>query len=215
MKKPLVILSLTALFFMQSFNKRNTIQAAVSKKSKILVVYFSRVGVTPFPDDIDGSASASVIVRKDGIVGNTGLIAEIIQRKLNADIFQIKTVKSYSENYNKVVRNAEIEERKSARPAVLGKVDNPDSYDIIFLGFPDWYYTMPMPVFTFLEENDFSNKTIIPFCTHGGSRFGHAIQDLKKICPTSNIEKGLEIYESKVQRSEKKINRWLKKLGLF
>lgn len=94
-------------------------------------------------------------------------------------------------------------------------VDNIDSYDIIYIGYPNWYGTMPMVAFTFLEGYDFSGKTIAPFCTHEGSRIGSSERDIKKLCPDANVLSGLAIRGGSVERADKDIINWLKRLDLM
>ena len=90
-----------------------------------------------------------------------------------------------------------------------------EDYDTIVLGYPNWWGTMPMAVFTFLESHDFFGKTILPFCTHEGSGMGHSESDIKAVCPGAKIEKGLAITGSKVNKSEKTIEGWLSTAGLL
>ncbi len=92
-----------------------------------------------------------------------------------------------------------------------GKVENMNQYDVIYLGYPNWWGTMPMVLFTFLESYDFKGKTIIPFCTHEGSALGTSIRDIKKLCPDANIKQGLAIRGGNVNSSDKAIEDWLKK----
>ena len=84
-----------------------------------------------------------------------------------------------------------------------------ENYDIIFLGYPNWWDTMPMTVWTFLETYDFGGKTIIPFCTHEGSRMGRSEQDIKTLCPKATVMKGLPIKGSNVQNADKEIEKWV------
>jgi len=98
---------------------------------------------------------------------------------------------------------------------LTGRVDGMDEYDVVFLGYPNWWGTMPMPVFTFLEAYDFTGKTIVPFCTHGGSGMGHSEGDIKKLCPAAKIAKGLAIHGGSVQKAESAISDWLRKAGVL
>jgi flavodoxin len=90
-----------------------------------------------------------------------------------------------------------------------------DSYDVIYIGYPNWWGTMPMAVFTFLEEYDFSGKTIVPFCTHERSGMGRSERDIKKLCPNAKVLSGLAIRGGNVERADKDITNWLKKLDLM
>lgn len=168
---------------------------------KCLIAYYSRRG----QNYLDG-----VIV--DLSTGNTEVIAGMIQKITGADIFHIETVKPYPVDYNETVKLAKIELRNDARPELAGRVDNFQQYDIIFLGYPNWCGTMPMPVFTFLNSYDFSGKTIIPFCTHEGSGLGRSEQHISILCPKSGLLNGIAIRGSEVGDAGNTVSGWIKKL---
>ena len=129
-------------------------QTSVADK-KILVVYFSRTGE---------EYNVGTITR-----GNTAIVAEYIAQKIGADIFELKPVTPYPDAYDACTELAKRELESNARPAIAGNIDNLAQYDTIFIGYPIWWGAVPRILLTFLESNDFSGKTIIPFCTHGGS----------------------------------------------
>jgi flavodoxin len=112
------------------------------------------------------------------------------------------------------VERAQKEQKASARPKLKVKLENAKSYDIVFIGYPNWWGSFPMPVATFLEENDFSGKTLIPFCTHEGSRLGRSVEDLTKMCPKSKILEGLAIRGRSVKTAHEDVAQWVKKIGL-
>lgn len=105
--------------------------------------------------------------------------------------------------------------RANARPVLTGTVADMDSYDVIYLGYPNWWGTMPMAVFTFPESYDFSGKTIVPYCTHEGSGLGSSERDIKKLCPTAEVLSGLAIIGGTVDGADNDLANWLKKLGLI
>ncbi|MBP2032079.1 flavodoxin [Clostridium algifaecis] len=142
--------------------------------------------------------------------GNTEVIANMIKENVGCDLFKIETVEKYPSNYNDVVNVARKEQNADSRPKLARKVENMDSYNVIYIGFPNWWGTIPMCVFTFFESYDFSGKTIIPFCTNEGSGMGRSEHDIKKLCPKSNVLSGLPIRGSSVHGSEKEVSRWLK-----
>ena len=145
-------------------------------------------------------------------IGNTEEIAKKIQILTGSDMFQIKTVKSYPEDYTETTNVAQEEQRENARPELTEIVDDMDSYDVIYIGYPNWWGTMPMAVFTFLESYDFSGKTIIPYCTHEGSGMGSSERDIKKLCPNAKVLSGLAIRGGSVDRVDKDVANWLKNL---
>lgn len=127
-------------------------------------------------------------------VGNTEVAAGIIKELTGEDIFKIEQQKSYSKNYNECIAQAQADQQRDARPELKSYPESIDEYDVIYLGYPNYWSTMPMAVFTFLEHFDFGGKTIKPFCTHEGSGMGNSVSDIKKLCPTANVEKGLAIH---------------------
>jgi len=147
--------------------------------------------------------------------GNTEIIANIIKENVGGELFQIKTVKSYPTNYNGVVDKARQEQNANYRPELSIKVTSMDSYDIIYIGYPNWCSTIPMAVFTFFESYDLSGKTIIPFCTHGGGGMGRSTTDIKKLCPNSNVLEGLAVRGSSVNKARKDVPAWLSEIGVI
>ena len=146
---------------------------------------------------------------KDLSVGNTETVAEKIAVYLDTDIFRIETVSDYPEDYTETTNVAMLELNANARPKLKSSIDNIREYDTVFLGYPNWWGTMPMCVCTFLESYDFSGKTILPFCTHEGSGPGHSEKDIVKFCPDSDVKKGLAIRGSRVATADNEIAAWL------
>lgn len=142
-------------------------------------------------------------------IGNTEVAAGIIQELTGADIFKIEQMRPYSADYNECIEQAQADQRRDARPELKGYPETIDGYDTIYLGFPNYWGTMPMAVFTFLNHFDFSQKVIKPFCTHEGSGMGNSVSDIKKLCPSANVEKGLAIKGSSVERSKSDIEKWI------
>ena len=168
------------------------------KETRALIAFFSRKG----KNYLDGN-----IV--DLPVGNTEVAAKMIQALAGGDLFHIDTVKPYPSDYTKATEVAQRELNQNARPALAGQVDSLSGYDVVFLGYPNWWGTMPMAVWTFLEAHDFAGKTILPFCTHEGSGLGHSEQDIKKLCPCARVLRGLAIRGGSVRKAEKILAAWL------
>lgn len=143
--------------------------------------------------------------------GNTEVAAGIIQSLTGAELFKIEQARPYSSMYNECIGQAQDDQKRDARPALKAYPDSLDQYDTIYLGYPNYWSTMPMAVFTFLEHFDLSGKTILPFCTHEGSGMGTSEKDIKRLCPGARVEKGLAIHGSKVEKSREAIERWVKK----
>ncbi len=160
------------------------------------------------------TAKKNILVVFFSQTGNTKIIANEIHESVGGDIFQIKTVKPYPTNYNTLVDQAKKEQDENSRPKLAAKANNINSYDTVFIGYPDWWHTMPMPVFSFLEQNNLSGKTIVPFCTHEGSGFGQSLEDIKKIYPKLTILQGLAVRAKDTKNAKKDVSDWLHKIGM-
>ena len=148
--------------------------------------------------------------------GNTKEIANQIKEFTGADMFEIERATPYSSNYNTCVDEAKIEKEKNARPPILGKVENITDYDVVFIGYPNWWGTMPMPVVTFIESHDFSGKTLIPFCTHGGGGVQQCFKDFSKFTSKYESKEGFLSSGSSVERAKPHVEKWLKeKVGIL
>ena len=172
-----------------------------AKKQKILVAYFSRTG------ENYGVGSVKQ--------GNTSIIADMIAQKTGADKFEIARAEAYPKGYDDCTKEARRELGANARPKLKTAAPALGGYDVIFLGYPNWWGTMPMAVWTFLESYDFAGKTILPFCTHEGSGLGYSERDIQKLCPGAKVVKGLAIKGSQVQRAGKDIEAWLRRTHLL
>ena len=152
-----------------------------------------------------------VLVAYYSYSGNTKKVAEKIQNITKGDIFEIVPKTSYSNNYDEVVALAQEEKQKDVRPELVDN-GNVKDYDIIFVGTHVWWYTMAGPVRTFLTKNDFTGKTIVPFCTHGGGGASSTYVDMQKLAKGAKITEGYTSYEKSAKDSE--IIEWINKLKL-
>lgn len=155
------------------------------------------------------SASKNMLVVYFSHSGNTRIIAEQIKNATGADIFEIQPVKDYPKDYKTVVDQAKKEINASYRPELKTKINNIESYDVIFVGSPNWWSTIAPPVATFLSGYNLAGKTIIPFITHEGSRMGRSVSDIKNLCPKSTVLDGLPIRGSSVNDANAEIIQWL------
>ena len=169
--------------------------------SKPLIVYYSRKGENYWNGSI-----------KNLEKGNTEIVAEMIADITGGDLFEVDTVKTYAADYYECIDDAKAELREGARPELKAYMDSLDAYDTIFVGFPNWWGTMPMAMFTFLERYDLSGKRILPFCTNEGSGMGKSESDLKKICKDAKVERGLSVHGAEAAGSRSKVESWVKKL---
>ena len=163
----------------------------------------------PETDGVDAVASASRVVTADGLMGNTQFIATEIQKNLGGDLFAIETEQDYPGTHDALLEFAYNEKSDNARPKLSTYIDNLDDYDYIFIGYPNWNADLPMPLYSFFDEYDFSGKTIIPFVTHGGSGFSGTVDTIKKLEPDATvIESGLSISRNNVSNAQSDIKQW-------
>ena len=139
---------------------------------------------------------------------------EKLQDLTGGNLFKIDPVNKYSEDYHICTEEAQKELHANARPEPAAYPENIDGYDTIVPGFPNWWGTMPMPVWTFLERYDLSRKTILPLCTNEGSEMGKSEADIKRLCPGADVKHGLAIRGSAVGRADHEIEGWILKAGL-
>lgn len=164
-----------------------------------IIVYYSRRGENYVSGTIQTLA-----------VGNTEAVARRLAALTGAELFQLVPCQPYSDQYDVCIQQAQDDQRRNARPALETLPESLDGYDTIYLGYPNYWGTMPMCVFTFLEAFDFTGKTILPFCTHEGSGLGHSEDDIRRLCPGANVKRGLAIHGSSVCREERALEAWIK-----
>lgn len=172
-------------------------------------------------------AGAAVTGRKPGKVliayysrtGTTREVASQIQRATGGDLFELKTTHSYPQEYRATTNQARRELDSGFRPKLTAEVQNMAGYDTIFVGYPNWWGTMPMAFFTFLEQHRLEGKTVIPFCTHEGSGLGSSVSDLRQLCPKATLLEGLALRGGGISSVQSNSARrdladWLKKHGM-
>lgn len=172
-----------------NINSNQENKTETTKSGKILVLYFSQSG-------------------------NTEAVANIIHNEVGGDIVKLETTQTYPSNYNELVDYAQKEQRQNARPELKTKINNIDQYDTIFLGYPNWWADMPMPLYTFLDEYDLSGKTIAPFITHGGSGLSGTPNKIKKEEPNAIVTEGLAVSGSSAKNSQSAVKNWISKINI-
>lgn len=170
--------------------------------------------VTVSDESVKGTSGGKVLIVYYSWSGNTRGVAQEIQKQTNADIFEIELVTPYSTDYNTVLMQAQEAQHHQDRPAIKGTIDNIDQYDTIILGYPNWWASIPMPIATFLEQYDLSGKIILPFCSHGGGRFGQSLTAIAKLAPNSNIGEGLSVHYSGGDTLSRDVASWLEATGI-
>lgn len=162
------------------------------------------------PVNMANAASEKSLVAFFSWSGNTRKAAEIIAKETGGTLLELKTVKPYPSGYSEVGAAAKKEWQENARPRLSTTVP-PDfaSYKVIFIGYPVWNHTMPMPVYTFLENHDFSGKIIVPFSTHMGDGLADGPEQIARLCPGAKVLPGLAIYGNDVANCKAEIRKWL------
>lgn len=168
-------------------NTDNNTPTIEHEGKKILIAYFSRTGENYGVGYIEK--------------GNTAIIAEMIQDEIGGDLFHIQRAAAYPEVYSDCTAEAQAEKNNNARPA-LKETKSVEEYDIIYLGYPIWWSDMPMPVYTFLESNDFTGKVVYPFCTHAGSRLSGTVTTLRNKLTDATVMDGLAISGTTAQNNQ-------------
>lgn len=183
--KNFLLAVLTLIFPMMDLHA----QSALAEK-KILVVYFSHSG-------------------------NTREIANQIKAATGGDVFELQPVKAYPEDYQTVVDQAKEEISSNYKPELKTKVGNIDSYEVIFIGSPNWWSTIAPPVSSFLSDYNLSGKIIVPFITHGGGGLAQCVSDIKALCPNSNVLEGLVVSGRNAVNSRNDVSEWLRRLKII
>ena len=170
---------------------------------KTLIAYFSRADENYF-----GGSMRYVKV------GNTEIAVNLMKEMMCADTFKIEMKEPYSPAYMTCIEEAKKDLREKARPELVSMPESIDEYDVIVLAYPNYWGTMPMAVFTFLENYDFAGKTILPLCTNEGSGMGGSENDIRKTCKGADVKKGLSVTGSQVANSGEAVKKWLSVNGL-
>lgn len=179
----------------------------------ILIAWFS-VPEGIDPAGADAVSGASIVVDDGEKLGNVQYMAQIIRESAGGDSFRIETVQEYPLEHDALVDFADDEKAENARPELTALPENLDQYSTVFLGYPNWWADLPMPVYTFLESVDLSGKTIIPFCPHGGSGFSRTVRTIAELQPEAVVsEDGLTISRGEVAGAKDEITAWVRSFG--
>ncbi len=178
----------------------------------ILVAYFSE----PLPDNgVDAATSASRLIVNGDLYGSVEYMATVIGEATGGDMVRIQTATPYPEDYSSLADQANQERQNGVHPALATNIENFDDYDVIFVGYPIWWYQMPMAMYSFFDAYDFSDKTIIPFSSHGGSGWSGTVDDIAGMEPGATMVNGYSISRNSVAGSEEGIREWLQSIGML
>lgn len=185
-------------------------QAESADGSRILIAYFT-AGEN---SDVDVVSSASVTTVDGEAKGRLRAVADMIQTETGGTLFSIQTAEKYPGDGGALIDYAAQEQNEDVRPELTSHIENIDDYDIYFVGFPNWWYDMPMAMYSFFEEYDFSGKTIIPFNVHNGSRFSGTIATIQELEPNARVvTDGFTVSERDVAEAAGDVTNWLRGLG--
>lgn len=177
---------------------------------KAISVYFSRVGNTEFPDDVDAISSATLNRKNGELKGNAQLIAEWAADEAGCETFEIVTEESYPSDYDQTVDFAKEEQTQNKRPALKNALKNVENYSTVYLTFPNWWADMPMAVYSFFDAYDFSGKTINVFITHEGSGFSRTIDTIRELEPNAVVTEAVAVRGGNASDEENTIREWVK-----
>lgn len=164
-------------------------------------------------DDINIENMGNTLILYFSMSGNTETVANYIHEEIGGDIVKLETVQTYPEDYDELVDYAREEQRDNTRPELETAIENIEQYDTIFLGYPNWWGDMPMPIYSFLDQYDLSNKTIAPFITHGGSGLSGTPANIANEDPDAVVTEGLAINGDDVDDCQDEVNEWLNELN--
>lgn len=174
-----------------------------------IVVYFSRVGNTDFPEDIDASSSASIQVNDGVVKGNAQIIAEWVAEEVGCETLEVVAEDSYPVDYDETVDQARNEQSQKARPSLKTVAGDVEGYDTLYLVFPNWWGDLPMPLYSFFDACDFSGKKINVFITHEGSSFSGTIDTIKELEPEAEVTEAIAVRGGSVSEEEQNVRQWV------
>ena len=178
---------------------------------RILVAYFSE----PLPDNgVDATTSASRLVVNGDLYGSVQYMATIIGEETGGDMVRIQTTTPYPQDYTTLANQANQERQNDVHPELATSIENFDDYDVVFVGYPIWWYQMPMAMYSFFDAYDFAGKVIVPFSSHGGSGWSGTVDDIAGMEPQATMVNGYSISRNNVAGSADGIRQWLQEIGV-
>lgn len=165
--------------------------------------------------EVDPKDEVKVLITYYSHSGNTQELSSLIHSEVGGALEELFTIKNYPAGYDELLPIAQQEKEENARPELAKNAKDPKEFDIIYIGFPIWCDTMPMAVYTYLESYDMAGKTIIPFCTEGGSGFGDSIEQIKELCPDATVLDGFYVNGDSVGDAGKDVIKWLDSIGML
>ena len=188
----------------------STEQPSDAQQSGVLVAYFSWADNAVIDGEVDAVASPSVTAP-----GNVQQLAQWVSERTGGDLFSIQVTEPYSSDWDACLERANQERAEDARPELTASVEQLERYDTVFLGYPNWWYGVPMALLSFLEENDLSDKQVYLFCSHGTGGLASSVEQIDEALPDSTAlsENIFDVYEEDAASSQQDILAWLEELG--
>ncbi|MGN0292586.1 MAG: flavodoxin [Lachnospiraceae bacterium] len=187
-------------------------ESDTSDESNILIVYFSRWGNTAYPEDVDATTSASIVVNGETF-GTTEYVARLIQKQVGGDLLLIQTMEKYPTDFDALRELNHREMAEDYLPPLMKSDLDISQYNTVFIGYPVWSTDVPQAVLSFLAEYDLAGKTVIPFCTHGGYGAGNSYETIREASNAAQSPQGLDINAENVSASELMVQDWLDSIG--
>lgn len=194
-------------------SSEQTIESNLST-SNILIAYFSRWGNTDYPEDVDATTSASIVIDEDVRYGTTEFIANMIADEIGGDMHRIETVTPYTTDFEELRDVNHEEMQENYLPELKESKLDISQYDTVFIGYPVWATEVPQAVLSFLNEYDLSGKTVIPFCTHDGYGAGNSYRTIREASHAAESPDGLAIEAKDVPTAENTVAAWLEDIGI-
>ena len=190
--------------------EQQTEQPSDAQESGVLVAYFSWADNAVIEGEVDAVASPSVTAP-----GNVQQLAQWVSERTGGDLFSIQVTEPYSSDWDACLERANQERAEDARPELTASVEQLERYDTVFLGYPNWWYGVPMALLSFLEENDLSDKQVYLFCSHGTGGLASSVEQIDEALPDSTAlsENIFDVYEEDAASSQQDILAWLEELG--
>ncbi len=211
-----IVATIATYFYRHRYDKyeftqeeQHSVMLEAKKEGKTLVAYFSWKAT----EETDGVSCASIVNVNGQTLGNTEYVAGVFARELGADIFRIETERTYPLSRLDLIEDTKQEHDSNSHPKLRTHIDNIDQYDIIFLGYPLWWYDFPMAIYSFFDEYNLEGKTVVLFTTHAGNRFCKTLRTAQDLLPKSPVIQGLATHEDNVATSEASITKWLVENG--
>ncbi len=177
----------------------------------ILIAYFSE----PLPDGVDASTSASRVIVDGDLYGSVEYVATVIRETTGGDMVRIQTAQPYPGNFDDLAEQADNERQNGILPELATEIADFEDYDVVFVGYPIWWYQMPMAIYSFFDKFDCNGKTLIPFSTHGGSGWSGTLEDISELVPDATMVNGLSISRNSTATSRSGILDWLREIGMI